>query len=328
MFLSSADTLFRSTSFLYISFGAVCGGLVGPTAAGLLMEHLGPWFPILLVFCFSPLVFGLITFVPETLPLKVREATVQQARQHGLGERLREATKELGVSFSLLRNRNLALSLPVFLIQPALFAAYSTTLAQHISTYFGWTLAQTNYLLSPLGILQLVIIVLLPRASALLTAQSGRFRLSVFSKDLLLAKISLLFLIGAAILEAFSRSVALFLVGLTIGTIGSSHGPLCRAIATSYVEPQQTSRLYALMSMLETGGALLGGPVLAWCFNIGLSRKGLWIGLPWFYVAGLVLMALAPLAFVKHPKGKIPPADSEDEEGSRDLGYQSAEEQV
>jgi len=82
------------------------------------------------------------------------------------------------------------------------------------------------------------------------------------------------------------------MVGLTVGTIAFPHGPLGRDVATSYVDPQQTSRLYALISMLEAGGALLGGPVLAWCFNVGLSRQGLWRGLSWFYVAGLVLVAL------------------------------------
>jgi len=48
------------------------------------------------------------------------------------------------------------------------------------------------------------------------------------------------------------------MVGLTVGTIAFAHGPLGRAVATSYVDPQQTSRLYTLISMLETGGALLG----------------------------------------------------------------------
>ncbi|KAK4041221.1 general substrate transporter [Parachaetomium inaequale] len=315
----------KATGFLCLSFGAVSGGLIGPVTAGLLMEHLGPWFPVRLVFCIAPLVFGLVLFLPETLPIKLRDAT-QQDEQQPLVQRLRQEVKELGVSFSLLRNRNILLSLPVFLIQPALFIAYSSTLAQHISTYFGWSLAQTNYLLSPLGILQLVTIVLLPTVSGFLTNQSGRFRLSIFSKDLLLTRISLLFLVAAALVEAFSRDIVLFLVGLAIGTIGSSHGPLCRAIATSYVEPQQTSRLYALISLLETGGALLGGPVLAWCFNIGLSKKGLWSGLPWFYVAGLVSVALGSLTFLRAPKQKVV-LDPEDEENG-DLGYESAEEPV
>lgn len=289
------------------------------------MEHLGTWFPVIMVFCITPFVFALMLFLPETLPIKLRET--EQDEQPPFLKKLREAAKELGISFALLKNPNIALSLPAFLIQPALFAAYSSTLAQHISAYFGWSLAQTNYLLSPLSILQLVIIVLIPRASGFLTNQAGRFRLSVFSKDLLLTKISLLFLISGAIIEGFSREVALFIIGLTIGTFGSSHGPLCRAIATSYVDPQQTSRLFALISMLEMGGALLGGPVLAWCFNIGLSRNGLWTGLPWFYIAGLVFLALVSLTFMRPPKQKVTAVDAE-AEGSGDLGYQSAEEQV
>ncbi|KAJ4288828.1 hypothetical protein N0V88_007155 [Collariella sp. IMI 366227] len=101
---------------------------------------------------------------------------------------MREAARELGVSFSLLKNRNIPLFLPAFLIGPAMFTAYSSTLAQHMSTYFGWTLAQTNYLLSPLTLLKLIMIAFLPSATGFLTNPSGRFRLSVFSKDLLLIR--------------------------------------------------------------------------------------------------------------------------------------------
>jgi MFS family permease len=310
---------------LYISFGAVVGGLIGPVTAGLLMERFGPWFPILLVFCITPVVLVLVLFLPETLPIKLKEAT-EQEEPRPLAKRLREEAKELAVSFSLLKNPNIAMTLPAFLIQPALFAAYSSTLAQHISTYFGWSFAQTSYLLSPLGILQLAVIVLLPSASGWLTKESGRFRLSVFSKDLLLTRISLLFLIAGALVEGFSRGVVLFIIGLTVGTLGACHGPLCRAITTSYVEPQQTSRLYALISMLEMGGALFGGPVLAWCFNIGLTQKGMWVGLPWFYVALLVLIALLSLMFLRAPKEKA--VVEPEGEGNGDLGYLSAEEQV
>ncbi|KAH6637258.1 general substrate transporter [Chaetomium tenue] len=316
----------KATGFLALSFGAVSGGLIGPITAGLLMEHVGPWFPVGLVFCITPFVFVLVLFLPETLPIKLQDAS-EREEPRPLTQKVREELKELGVSFSLLKNRNIALSLPAFLIQPALFAAYTSTLAQHISTYFGWSLAQTSYLLSPLSVLQLVVIVLLPFLSGFLTKETGRFRLSTFSKDTLLAKISLSLLIAGAAIEGFSRGIALFLVGLTIGSIGSSHGPLCRAIMTSYVEPQQTSRLYALISMLETGGAMLGGPVLAWCFNIGLSKKGIWMGLPWFYVAGLVLVALVSLVFLRAPKPKVVVPDPEEEENG-DLGYLSAEEQV
>ncbi|KAK3897103.1 general substrate transporter [Staphylotrichum tortipilum] len=323
---SEAD---RATSFLFLSFGAVSGGLAGPVTAGLLMEHLGPWFPVLLVFCLTPFVFSLTIFLPETLPIKLRSAaaTSPQPDQPTLTTKLRDAAGELRVSLLLLKNRNIALSLPAFAIQPALFVAYSSTLAQHISTYFGWTLAQTNYLLSPLGVLQLVIIVLLPRAGGVLTDPAGRFGLSGFAKDLALTKVSFLLLVAGAVVEGCSRGVVVFMVGLVVGTVGSSSGPLCRAIATGYVEPRQTSRLYALISLAETGGAVLGGPVLAWCFSVGMEKRGVWIGLPWFYVAGLVVVALVSLMFLRAPKEKAG-EEGAGSEGGGEVGYQSAEESV
>lgn len=308
-----------------MSFGAVSGGLVGPVVSGLTMEALGPWVPIIIVFAVAPFVFGLLLFIPETLPVKLRAPT-EQGEQQTAAERMREAARELGVSLSLLRNPNICLALAHFAISPALFAAYSSTLAQHVSTYFGWTLAQTNYLLSPLGILQLAVILLLPRLSTYLTSPSGRFRLSNFAKDLLLTRVSLAVLVLGALLQGFSRHLALFLVGLAVGSLGSSSGPLCRAVMTAYIEPQQTSRLFALISMVETTGALIGGPVLAWCFNVGLSRRGLLTGLPWFYVAGLVSVALVALMFVRRPR-KLAAVSSQDE-GTDDLGYQSAEEPI
>ncbi|KAK4145118.1 general substrate transporter [Dichotomopilus funicola] len=321
----------RSTHFLYISFGAVSGGLIGPIAAGLMMEHLGPWFPVRLVFYVSPIIFTLVLFLPETLPLKLEDnstTSAPQSQQPSLAQKIRDEANELAVSFRLLKNRNIALILPAFLIQPALFAAYSSTLAQHISTYFGWTLAQTSYLLSPLSILQLIIIVLVPILSRFLTNPDGRFQLSAFSKDVLLARLSLLLLIAGAVIEGFSRETVLFIIGLVVGTLGASHGPMARAIVTSYVEPQQTSRLYALISMLETGGILLGGPVLAFCFNVGLVHKGVWVGLPWFYVAGIVLLAWVALVFIRAPKKKVVVDGEEGGGNSDDLGYMSAEEQV
>jgi len=318
----------RSTSFLYLSFGAVLGSLVGPVTAGILMEKVSPWLPILLVFFITPFIFMLLIFLPETLPIRLPETAEddQEFAPSISNKPIREAVNELWVSVSLLKNTNILLSMVTFFIQPAIFAAYSGTLAQYVSKYFGWTLAQTSYLLSPpLGILHLVIILLVPLVSNWLTSSTGRKRLSVFTKDLLLTKVSLLLLLTGALLEGFSRGIVLFLIGLTIGTVGSAHGPLLRAVTTAYVEPNQTSRLYSLMSLMETTGAVIGGPVLAQCFNVGLSKRGLWIGLPWFYVAALVLVALVALTFLRKPKPKPVPAEDED---NGDLGYQSAEEPI
>ncbi|KAK0658491.1 major facilitator superfamily domain-containing protein [Cercophora samala] len=291
----------RANGFLYLSFGAVSGTLVGPFVAGVLMQTISPWCPIALVFALTPFIFGTLIFLPETLPVRLKEAA-QQGRQP-LSRKLRQAMSEFGVSLSLLKNRQLLSSLVLFVIQPAIFAAYSTVLAQHVSKYFGWTLAETSYLLTPpLGVLHLIVLVVLPRVGKLITDPTGRYGASIFAKDLVLTKLSLVLMATGALVQGFSRGIVVFLIGMTIHTLGSGSTPLGRAISTAYVDPQQTSRLYAVISMLETGGALIGGPVLAWCFNVGMKKLGLWVGLPWFYVAGLVAVALGSLMFVTKPK--------------------------
>jgi MFS transporter, PCFT/HCP family, solute carrier family 46 (folate transporter), member 1 len=274
------------------------------------MERISPWFPVLLVFAITPSAFVVLLFIPETLPVKQPPAEQEPDASDISKTPLKDALAEIRVSLSLLGNRNISLAMVNFFIQPALFAAYSGTMGQHVSKYFGWTLAQTNYLLGPpLGLLRLVVIILVPWISSVLISPTGRFQLSAFSKDLLLTKVSLLLMIGAALLEGFSREVVLFVVGLALGTLGSANGSLLSAIATSYVQPDETSRLYSLISVMDTGGALIGGPILAQCFNLGLSRKGLWIGLPWFYVALLLAIAFSALLFLRAPPKKPQTAD-------------------
>jgi len=95
----------------------------------------------------------------------------------------------------------------------------------------------------------------------------------------------------------------LFLIGLFIGTFGAADSPLARATVTHYVDPEFTSRLYALIGMIEVLGSFIGGPVLAFFFDQGLRRKGIWMGLPWFYIAFLCSIALTALMFVK-PRNK------------------------
>lgn len=281
------------------------------------MEKINPWFPVLLVFVLTPTVFIILLFIPETLPIKQTPAEQEPGSSDISKKPFREALAEIRVSLSLLQNRNISLAMVSFFIQPALFAAYSSTMGQHVSKYFGWTLAQTSYLLGPpLSLLHLVVIILVPWISSVLMLPTGRFRLSVFSKDLFLTRASLFLMICAALLEGFSREAVLFVIGLALGTLGSANGPLLRAIVTSHVQPDETSRLYSLISVMDTSGALIGGPILALCFNVGLSRKGLWIGLPWFYVALLITVAFVALSFLRPPPKKPQTAD---ETLSRDL---------
>ncbi|GAO16874.1 hypothetical protein UVI_02011950 [Ustilaginoidea virens] len=291
----------KAASFLYLTFGATLGGLIGPLLAGLLMTTYGPWIPIHVALLATPFMLALFFLIPETLSLETKaqenpDQTMLQAFRGHLGKGL----EDLSHSLDMVKNHNIPLVLLTFFFQSARFYAYTSLLAQYISKHFGWKLAQTSLLLSPLGVLNLVVLVALPKVSDMLVSRRCRF--TVFAKDLFLTQASTLLIAAGALVEALSHNVALFLCGLLIGTLGAADSPLARATVSHHVDAKSTSKLYALVGIAEVAGSFIAGPVLARLFNIGLERKGIFVGLPWFYVAFLSVVALLALLFVSPPK--------------------------
>ncbi|KAF9874916.1 major facilitator superfamily transporter [Colletotrichum karsti] len=297
----------RASNFVYMSAGAVIGGLIGPVTAGYLMEKYGPWIPIRLVFFLMPFIFLTMVLLPETLRVKADgPQKPQPPLLDAVRESFRNGLRELQQSVGILKNRNILFCLTPSLLHGAIMSAHSSTLSQYVSKHFGWTLAQTSYLLSPLGFLHLGILFVLPWLAKNLTDPRGRFRCTAFGKDALLAKGSYLMIALGAFIEGCSWEIVVFVLGLMVGTFGSASAPLVRAMITEFVDPEHTSRLYALTSMVDTLGSPLGGPVLAWTFSVGLEKKGGWRGLPWFYVSMLAVIVWAALMLVNEPRKKGP----------------------
>ena len=265
------------------------------------MTTYGPWIPIHVALLATPFMLALFFLIPETLSLETKaqenpDQTMLQAFRGHLGKGL----EDLSHSLDMVKNHNIPLVLLTFFFQSARFYAYTSLLAQYISKHFGWKLAQTSLLLSPLGVLNLVVLVALPKVSDMLVSRRCRF--TVFAKDLFLTQASTLLIAAGALVEALSHNVALFLCGLLIGTLGAADSPLARATVSHHVDAKSTSKLYALVGIAEGAGSFIAGPVLARLFNIGLERKGIFVGLPWFYVAFLSVVALLALLFVSPPK--------------------------
>ncbi|KAK2040027.1 major facilitator superfamily transporter [Colletotrichum somersetense] len=302
----------RASNFVFLSVGAVTGGLLGPLTAGLMMERNGPWAPIRLMFLVVPVILFLMMLLPETLrgggggggagrsagsPPRKRPALGA-----AVGEALNNGLHELRELVSILRDRNVVLCLAPSLVQGPIGASHGQTLPQYISKYFGWTLAQTTFLMSPLGLGHLAVLLALPWLSKIIVDPRGRFRRTSCGKDALLARTSYFMIAAGALIGGLSRDVFVFAAGLVVTTFGSASFPISRALITGFVDPEHTSRLYALTSMADTLGSPLGGPVLAWAFSVGLEKKGGWKGLPWFYVFFLATGAWAALMLVREPR--------------------------
>lgn len=260
----------------------------------------------------------LFLVIPETLivDVKVQKSDCEANLFAAIKKHIANGLYDLGHSAKMLNNPSIPLVLLTFLFQNARFTAYTSILVQYISKHFGWRLAETSFLLSPLGILNLILLASLPSISRLLIE---RFKFTSFGKDLFLTKLSALILLFGAVVEGFSHNIVIFLIGLFIETFGAAASPLARATVTHYVEPEFTSRLYALIGMVEVLGAFIGGPVLAWCFDQGLKRKGLWIGLPWFYIAFISLLTYIALFFVRPPRRKNVVGDGDGDGHAEDL---------
>ena len=161
---------------------------------------------------------------------------------------------------------------------------------QYISKRFKLQLADTGYLLSIRGIVSIfILLVALPRLSKFLL-----LRTSAPKKDLILAKGSALSLtIGFLFLASSHYSIVI--AGVIIVTFGDGLSPICRSLATYFVDSHHTTRLYVIIGIVESIGSLYAGPTLAWLFTTGMNLKVAWLGLPYIWLAlnaTLVVIAL------------------------------------
>lgn len=277
------------------------------------MTRFGPWVPIWIVIVISPLLICILLLLPETLAVHAAPSTATAAPVR-FSAHMAKGLDDLRASLAMLRNNhNMPILLVTFLFQNARFTAYSSTLVQYVSKNYGWSLGQTSILLSPLGVLALVVLGGLPRLAARLT--SPRHGYSVFAKDLLLTRASTAALVVGAAIQGAGSSVVVFILGLVVATLSAADSPLARATISHYVHASFTSRLYALIGMVEVLGSFIGGPVLAYLFNIGLEKKGLYTGLPYFYIALLSSIGLAALMFVTPPPQKAGSGDATPDSG-------------
>jgi hypothetical protein len=201
-----------------------------------------------------------------------------------------------------------------------------------ISKRFEWSLAQTGFLLSLRALINgILFLAILPGVSFILTSSSKtaysipglRFNLSTASKDLVLARFSLIIQIMGIFLlalSAFSSPIGdsnqespfplmLAIGGLIIYTLGIGFCAFCRSLISSLVNQEHIARLYTVISIIETVGTSVAGPGLAWLYSWGLklSRKDEqngYLGLPFWGAMVLTAVAGGGIMWVKAPERK------------------------
>ncbi|KAE8351303.1 major facilitator superfamily domain-containing protein [Aspergillus coremiiformis] len=290
----------RASVFFFMAFASLLGAAVSPALSSRFMEAFSPWAAVLLGFFAVPVGVSVLAFIPETFPQSKREsfpkddpAGPERPRRNTFLSHLSHSILLLEASIAMLRSPSIVLILATFLTQTPEVIATSQSFVQYVSKRFDWPLATAGYLLTIKGIMNMIVLLLmLPLLSKLLI--HGRHP---GAKDLVLARFSAAFAAAGALLMAASQ-MGVVVSGLALHSLGAGLAPLCRSLATSYLAPQDTSKINTLIGIVGTVGTLFATPALAWLFETGMKLKGAWLGLPYFGLAALFALCLLGLFFV------------------------------
>ena len=91
-------------------------------------------------------------------------------------------------------------------------------------------------------------------------------------------------------------------LGVVIYALGNGFNAVVRSLVTQIVEPDQIGRLSAVISLVDTVGAILSGPFLAATYRWGLALGGPWIGMPFLTTGGLFVLTLVAVLMVRMNK--------------------------
>ncbi|KAJ5713640.1 Major facilitator superfamily domain general substrate transporter [Penicillium malachiteum] len=249
---------------------------------------------ILIPFTLIPLFF-----VPETLPSLKEEPSKpntgpEEPQPRNITSYLKQSLHLFKESLASLQSRSISIIIATCLILKPEFIGTSQFFGQYVSKRFNWTLAETGYLRTLRGVTQmLVLLVILPALSKFLLRWQ-----TPAARDLTLARGSVI-IATIGVLWMAAPKIEITITGLGIQSLGGGLGPLCRSLANSFVSPGEVSKLNTLMGIVETSGSLFAGPALAWLFEIGLKKGGLFIGLPYFGLAAAFLLCVLGLFFVR-----------------------------
>lgn len=297
---------YRANVFLLGGGGALFSTLAAPTVASFLMAKSAM---LSLYVGLSMIILGasIIVFMPETLHLRLSEATgtlvkvtsterpdiyttgkSNDKESRSFKSKVTEFLCRTYEATKVIRSIPIMILLLTFLASP--FGSQSVGLSiRYISNRFSWKLRETMLLLSLRALVNiLVLLAFIPLLSTFLIKKMG---FSSKGKDLLLARFSIIVLAIGSFVIAASPTIGLTIFGMIIWTVGTGYESLTRSLITTLVDKEHIGRLYSIITVVETVGALIAGPTLNWLYSVGLKKGGGWIGLPFYFLTLVCLVA-------------------------------------
>ncbi|KAM7198008.1 Major facilitator superfamily domain containing protein [Rhypophila sp. PSN 637] len=311
----------RSTAFSYLTAGMHAGAIIAPPATYWLMKVGGDWTSVYVGFSILVLAIIFALCLPETLrskPSEEEEALPPPFSNNGANKLGLVKPKDLlpkmrtGLGqfrdFLKLFHTNLILLMSSILLTTFGRDA-QTVLTQYVTVKFNWSWSEAGLIQSIQSITTLTLLTaLLPLASYLLLKH--RHILPIIrirgpqSRDLTLARISILLQTLGAFLTGFSPSAGVLIPSVILSSLGTGFNILVRGLMTTMAEgdagkDSHIALLNSSIAWVETAGAMIATPLLAGSFRLGLSWAGIWTGLPFFLAGCLFAFATVIVLFVR-----------------------------
>lgn len=142
-------------------------------------------------------------------------------------------------------------------------------LLQFVSTRFPITLSTVSLLLPAIAVINFVVLML-----PAFNNTSFNTATNPVQKDLTIARISIICLSTGLICMSVSPNFAALIASSALYAFGAGYVPASRSLVTSLVEKKETGRLYGVLGILNTIGAVVAGPTLSGLFTWGLGMGG------------------------------------------------------
>jgi len=287
----------RSKVFLQLGGANLISAVCMPLLAAWLME-ITPWIPAIAGTLMKACAVLLVLAMPETLGYRHQPDNDNTSLISNVEEEEEEEEEDTPKSTETSYSTTLRTS-TAFLLTDWRIPALTTTFLLHLMVANSGALTtqytSTRYALRLSRATQLLTLrfALLPLLSSFLSKPP--LALSPPRRDLYMSRASMAAWSLGFTLFGLAPTIASASLGMGISALGSGSFFLIRSFLTPLVPGRNVAALYSVVSVVDTLGAMLGAPLLAFLFNRGLS-----VGVPGlpFLVLGAVCAGVAGLLCV------------------------------
>ncbi|OAA77372.1 Major facilitator superfamily domain, general substrate transporter [Akanthomyces lecanii RCEF 1005] len=304
----------KTLMFSYLGAAITAAELIGSPLAWLIMRR-GAWLAIYISFFLMVMGAVCALFIPDIRgDARPASAATWKAgsvfRPSFVQRQLVAAGRKVRhiVRTQFIEQRTLGLLL-ISLLFTTLGKAFTLLLAQYVARRFGWTWGETG-LLSSLqgGITMGTTSLIIPLLDGLLRL---KWSWTLFEKDIFLAQLSLAIMVTGFFGIGLASTSAVMLVFVSWTSLSKGQEFIMRSLLAQAAGEANVGVVYTTISVLETGGIAVVGPLLAAAFRQGLDWGGAWIGFP-FFVAGILVFIGSSLVWAASRTAKVDLFSSEE----------------